>query len=103
VIRVKGITHRKNPIWHTIIPGREVHNAVALMAEASIYRSISTQVPGKDIILIPEARSHELNPVTDRGLICKIGFDATAPCPRPEEFERFKVREVDMENYDIEQ
>jgi hypothetical protein len=41
--------------------------------------------------------------VTDEGLICKIGFDATAPCPRPEEFERFKVREVDMENYDIEQ
>ncbi len=172
VIRVKGITHRKNPIWHTIIPGREVHNAVGLMAEASIYRSISAQVPGvkdivltyggcgfyhavvqieknnegvqknaimstfsafpplkqvtvvdddvnirdpqdvewamatrfrpdRDIILIPEARSHELNPVTDDGIICKIGFDATAPFPRPEKFERFKVLEIDIKNYDI--
>lgn len=174
VIRVKGVTRRKNPIWHTIIPGREVYNAVGLMAEASIFRSISNQVPvvkdvvltyggcgfyhavvqvekniegiqrnvilatfasfpplkqvvvvdsdvnirdpqdvewalatrfrpDRDIILIPDARGHELNPVTNDGIGCKIGFDATAPYPRPVNFNRFKVREVDIDDYEIEQ
>lgn len=174
VIKVKGVTRRKEPIWHTIIPGREVHNAVGLMAEASIFRAISGQVPGvkdvvltyggcgfyhavvqlekslegiqrnallatfasfaplkqvtvvdsdvnirdphdvewamatrfrpdRDILLIPEARGHELNPVTESGIGCKIGFDATAPYPRPAKFERFKVREIDIDKYEIEQ
>ena len=174
VIKVKGVTRRKNPIWHTIIPGREVYNAVGLMAEASIFRSVSGQVPAvkdvlltyggcgfyhavvqieknlegtqrnavlatfaafpplkqvvivdadvnirdphdvewalatrfradRDILLIPEARGHELNPISDDGLVCKIGLDATAPYPRPKKFERFKVREVDIADYDIEQ
>lgn len=174
VIRVKGVTRRKNPIWHTIIPGREVYNAVGLMAEASIFRSISNQVsvvkdvvltyggcgyyhavvqvekniegiqrnvilatfasfpplkqaivvdsdvnirdpqdvewalatrfrPDRDIILIPDARGHELNPVTNDGIGCKIGFDATAPYPRPVNFNRFKVREVNIDDYEIEQ
>jgi 2,5-furandicarboxylate decarboxylase 1 len=174
VIRVKGVTRRKNPIWHTIIPGREVYNAVGLMAEASIFSSVSGLVPAvrdvvltyggcgfyhaviqvekklegiqrnaimatfaafpplkqvtvvdsdvnirdpqdvewalatrfrpdRDIILVPEARGHELNPVTDGGLVCKMGVDATAPFPRPEKFERFKVLETDLKNYRIEQ
>jgi 2,5-furandicarboxylate decarboxylase 1 len=174
VIKVKGVTHRKSPMWHTIFPGREVYNAVGLMAEASIFRAVSAQVPvvkdvlltyggcgfyhaviqvekniegiqrnailatfaafpplkqvtvvdtdvnirepqdvewamatrfrpDRDIILIPEARGHELNPVTDEGLVCKVGFDATAPYPRPRKFKRIQVREVDLKDYDIEQ
>lgn len=59
--------------------------------------------PDRDILLIPDARGHELNPVTDAGIGCKIGFDATAPYPRPEKFDRFKVREIDLDSYDIEQ
>lgn len=173
VIKVKGITRRKNPIWHTIIPGREVHNAVGLMAEASIFRFVSGQVPAvkdvvltyggcgfyhavvqiekniegiqrnailaafaafpslkqvtivdcdvnirdpqdvewalatrfrpdRDILLIPAARGHELNPVTDAGIGCKIGLDATAPHPRPEKFERFKTQTIDINDYEIE-
>lgn len=173
VVRITGMTRRREPLWHTIIPGREVHNAVGLMAEASIFRQVSRQVPGvkavsltyggcgfyhavvqirktleglqcnailatfaafpplkqvtvveedvdiydpvdvewavatrlrpdRDVILIPGARGHELNPVTDGGLGCKIGLDATAPHPRPPQFERFRVRAVDLEDYDIE-
>lgn len=173
VIRVKGVTRRKHPIWHTIIPGREVYNAVGLMAEASIFRSVSSQVPvvrdvvltyggcgfyhavvqveknlegiqrnamlatlaafpplkqvivvdsdvnirdpqdlewalatrfrpDRDILLVPEARGHELNPVTDAGIGCKMGLDATAPYPRPTKFERFQVRAIDLEDYEIE-
>jgi 2,5-furandicarboxylate decarboxylase 1 len=173
VIRVKGVTRRRRPIWHTIIPGREVYNAVGLMAEASIFRAVSAQVPAvkdvvltyggcgfyhaviqvdkqmegiqrnailatlaafpplkqvtavdvdvdirnpqdvewamatrfradRDILLVPEARGHELNPVTDAGIVCKMGLDATAPFPRPEKFERLKVLEVDLKSYRIE-
>lgn len=174
VVRVKGVTRRTRPIWHTIITGREVYNAVGLMAEASIFAAVSSQVPGikgvflsyggcgfyhavvqmqkvmeglqrnailstfaafpplkqvtvveedvniydpqdvewaiatrlrpdKDIILIPEARGHELNPVTDGGIGCKMGLDATAPYPRPPQFERVKVQAVNLANYEIEQ
>lgn len=173
VIRVKAVTRRKRPIWHTIIPGREVYNAVGLMAEASIFRAVSAQVPAvkdvvltyggcgfyhaviqvdkqlegvqrnailatfaafpplkqvtavdadvdirnpqdvewalatrfradRDILLVPAARGHELNPVTEGGLVCKLGLDATAPAPRPPKFERLKVLEVDLANYRIE-
>jgi 2,5-furandicarboxylate decarboxylase 1 len=172
VVRVKAITRRKEPIWHTLMPGREVHNAVGLMAEASIFRLVSRQVPGvkgvfltyggcgfyhavvqlekrlegvqrnailatlaafpplkqvtvvdddvniydpqdvewalatrfrpdRDVILVPDARGHELNPVTENGLGCKIGLDATAPFPRPWSFERVRVKEVDLGAYDI--
>ena len=173
VLRVRRITRRKDPLWHTIIPGREVHNAVGLMAEASIYRQVTRQVPGvlavfltyggcgfyhavvqmrkriegvqrnailstfaafpplkqvtvvdedvnlydpqdvewalatrfrpdRDILLIPDARGHELNPVTENGLGCKIGLDATAPFPRPTSFERVRLREVELGAYEIE-
>ena len=172
VIRVKGVTRKKDPIWHTIITGLEVSNSVAMMAEASVFKSISASVPGikdvyltnggcgfyhaivqieksiegigrnvilatmtafpplkqvtvvdsdvnirdpqdvewamamrfrpeADIILIPEARGHELCAVTDFGLGCKIGFDATAPYPRPEKHERFQMLEIDIDDYEI--
>lgn len=45
VIRVKAVTHRAKPIFHTIIPGIEVYNAVGLMAEAAIYGRVSREVP----------------------------------------------------------
>lgn len=172
VARVTGITRRKQPLWHTIIPGQEVYNAVGLVAEASIFRLVSRQIPGligvrlsyggcgfyhavvqmqkgaegmqrnailatfgafpslkqvtvvdedvdihdpqdvewamatrfrpdHDIILIPEARGHELNPVTDAGIGCKVGFDATAPTPRPWRFQRLAFQPVDLTDYDI--
>jgi 2,5-furandicarboxylate decarboxylase 1 len=172
VLRVKAITRRRDPIWHVLIPGREVHNAVGLMAEASIFRQLVRQVPGvqgvcliyggcgfyhavvqlektveglgknailaafaafpplkqvtvvdadvdprdptdvewavatrfrpeTDLLLVPGARGHELNPATEGGLGTKIGFDATAPLPPSRRFERFQVQPVDLSAYDI--
>ncbi|MHB8763491.1 MAG: UbiD family decarboxylase [Deferrisomatales bacterium] len=172
VVRVTGITRRREPVWHTIIPGREVHNAVGLMAEASIFRQVARQVPGvkavaltyggcgfyhavvqlkkeiegmqrnailsvfaafpplkqvtavdedvdprdpqevewavatrlrpdRDILLIPGARGHELNPANEAGIGCKLGLDATVPLPRSPEFERFQVLPVDLARYEI--
>lgn len=174
VARVTGVTRRKDPIWHTITPGQEVYNAVGLVAEASIFRLLSRQIPGvravclsyggcgfyhavvqlektseglqrnailatfgafpplkqvtvvdedvdiydpqdvewaiatrlrpdRDIILIPEARGHELNPVTDEGIGCKIGLDATAPTPRPPQFQRLAFKQVNPADYEIEE
>lgn len=52
VCRVKAVTHRRDPIWHHIIPGREVYNAVGLMAEASIFRTVQRVVPAlKGVVL----------------------------------------------------
>ena len=42
---VKGITMRQNPIWQTILSGKEVYNSVGLLGEAAVYRMVSRQVP----------------------------------------------------------
>ncbi|PDY49535.1 UbiD family decarboxylase [Bacillus toyonensis] len=173
VVNVKAVTRRKQPVFHTIVAGKEVFNAVGLMAETSIYQKVSSMIPdvldvhlshggcgfyhanvqikkssegvqmnaimatfaafpplrrvtvvdedvdiynpedmewalatrhdpASDMILIPDARGHELNPITDEGLGTKIGIDATAPYPRNWEFERLDIQDVDLEKYEIE-
>lgn len=172
VVQVTAITRRTHPIFHTIIPGREVYNAVGLMAEASIFRNVSLLVPSvqavfltyggcgfyhaviqikknnegvqknailaafasfpslkrvtvvdedvniydpvdvewalatrhdpvKDVIIIPEAIGHELNPMTLGGTVNKIGIDATAPYPRPQKFHRIQLQQIDLDKYEI--
>jgi 2,5-furandicarboxylate decarboxylase 1 len=46
VVRVKKITRRRNPIWQTILSGKEVFNSVGLVGEAAVYRLVSQQVRG---------------------------------------------------------
>lgn len=46
VVEVKAITMQKEPIIQTLLPGKEVWNSVGLMAEASIFQTISRQLPG---------------------------------------------------------
>jgi 2,5-furandicarboxylate decarboxylase 1 len=172
VVHVKAVTRRKKPIYHTIIPGREVYNAVGLMAEASIYQQISKRVPHVqavfltyggcgfyhavvqldkksedepkqviqatfdsfpslrrvtvvdtdvnlydpidvewaiatrhdpilDMIVIPDATGHELNPMTMEQRTNKIGIDATAPYPRSRKFHRIQLMPVDLSEYEI--
>lgn len=172
VIQVKAVTRRENPIFHAIMPGREVYNAVGLMAEASIFGHVSCKVPDvkgvfltyggcgfyhavvqieksregvqkeaiqstfsafpslrrvtvvdedvniydpldvewaiatrhdpeKGVVLIPNARGHELNPMTVNGVGTKVGIDATAPYPRPRKFQRVGLQDVNIHNYEI--
>lgn len=172
VVNVKSISHRKSPVFQTLLPGKEVFNSVGLMGEANVFHLVSRQVPGitgvhlshggcgfyhavvqikkvyegtqrnailatfaafpplkqvivvdddvdiydsedvewalctrfdpeTDIVLVNKAFGHELNPVTQNGLTAKIGFDATAPHPRPKEYERVKFQTVDIEKYRI--
>jgi len=46
VVKVKAITHRKNPIFHTLLGGKEVYNAVGLTGEAKVFGTVSQAVPG---------------------------------------------------------
>lgn len=46
VVQVKSISHRRKPIFQTLLPGKEVYNSVGLMGEANIYNLVSRQVPG---------------------------------------------------------
>lgn len=153
VARVLRVTRRKRPLWHTIYPGKETSNSMAIMREAFVYREVKRQVPElmavhfthggcgafhaivqlpaqqpagaaknailstfaaynglkmviavnedidpldpedvewalavrfrpeQDLILIPNARGHFMNPATRDGLGAKIGIDATISEP----------------------
>lgn len=44
VMKVKAITRRGKPVFHTILSGQEVWNAVGLTAEAAIFRGVKTTI-----------------------------------------------------------
>lgn len=46
VVNVKSISHRKAPIFQTLLPGKEVFNSVGLMGEANVFNLVSRQVLG---------------------------------------------------------
>jgi 2,5-furandicarboxylate decarboxylase 1 len=46
VVRVKAIHRRREPIFQTIISGREVFNSVGLLGEANVLGLLQRQVPG---------------------------------------------------------
>lgn len=46
VVHLKAATRRAKPIIHALLPGIEVYNCVGLTAEATIFNTISKQVPG---------------------------------------------------------
>jgi len=45
VMKVKAVTHRKNPVFHTLLSGQEVWNAVGFTAEAKIFATVKEKVP----------------------------------------------------------
>lgn len=45
VMRVLAITHRKNPIFHSLLSGQEVWNAVGFTAEAKIFATVKKKIP----------------------------------------------------------
>ena len=46
VVEVTAITHRENPVMHTLLPGKEVWNSVGTTGEGDILAKISSQIPG---------------------------------------------------------
>jgi 2,5-furandicarboxylate decarboxylase 1 len=50
VVHVKRIHRRKQPVFQTILSGKEVWNSVGLLGEANVLTLVSRQVPGvKDV------------------------------------------------------
>jgi 2,5-furandicarboxylate decarboxylase 1 len=45
VMRVLAITHRKKPVFHTLLSGQEVWNAVGFTAEAKIFATVRKKIP----------------------------------------------------------
>ncbi len=159
VVEVSAITCREDPLFHTLLPGKEVFNSVGLTGEANVCALVQSQVPevknvyfphggcgfyqaviqlekrtegsqknaimaafaafpslrvvtavdedvdiydpedvdwavstrfdpDRDLIIVRDARSHELNPMSRDGIGSKMGIDATAPFPRPQHFKR---------------
>ena len=53
VMRVKAITHQKNPIFHSVLSGQEVWNAVGFTAEAKIFVTVNRTVPDLKAVYLP--------------------------------------------------
>ncbi len=50
VVHVRAVHHRANPVFQTILCGKEVWNSAGVLGEASVLGSVSKQVPGiKDV------------------------------------------------------
>lgn len=45
VVRVLALTRRERPVFHSLLPGKEVWNAVGFTAEAKIFSMVSQKVP----------------------------------------------------------
>jgi 2,5-furandicarboxylate decarboxylase 1 len=55
----------------------------------------------KDVIFM-DGIGHRLNPSVDDDKWTRMGIDATVPLPREEKFVRATVKQVNLEDYDIE-
>ena len=53
VMQVKAISHRKQPVLHTVLSGPEVWNTVGLTAEAAIYRALKARHPEVTAVFLP--------------------------------------------------
>lgn len=53
VMRVKAITHRKSPVFHTVLSGKEVWNAVGFTAEAAIFAAVRAKIPEVTAVHLP--------------------------------------------------
>ncbi|MDR1709843.1 MAG: UbiD family decarboxylase, partial [Candidatus Accumulibacter sp.] len=58
VVRVKAITHCRNPVISTLLPGKEVWTSVGLGVEANIFQTVSKQVKGLKKVYMTHGGSH---------------------------------------------
>lgn len=53
VMRVKAITRRRAPVFHTVLSGQEVWNAVGFTAEAAIFAALKARLPEVRAVYLP--------------------------------------------------
>ena len=54
-----------------------------------------------DLLLIPDAIGHRLNPMVEDDKWTRLGIDATVPLPIPDKFIRASMENVDLSDYEI--
>jgi 2,5-furandicarboxylate decarboxylase 1 len=52
-MKVKKITRRRKPVFHTVLSGQEVWNAVGFTAEAAIFRTVQAKIPQLKAVYLP--------------------------------------------------
>lgn len=55
----------------------------------------------RDVVTLPEAVGHRLNPMVERDRWVRMGFDATVPLPREKKYERAAMLDVKLSDYEI--
>lgn len=53
VMKVRKITRRREPVFHTVLSGQEVWNAVGFSAEAAIFRAVHASIPEVKAVFLP--------------------------------------------------
>jgi 2,5-furandicarboxylate decarboxylase 1 len=171
VMEVTAMTRREQPVFHSILSGREVGNAYGLIAGAGAFDKIHSLVPEvtavhfadgsvpyhlvvrmnkthegsqrnaimetfasvawaktvtvvdedvdiynptdvdwavqtrcryeSDLLLIPDATGHRLNPIVEDDKWTRLGIDATVPLPRQDKFTRAAMDDVDLSVHEI--
>lgn len=80
-----------------------VNSDVDIYDPADVEFAMATRMdPARDIVVIPDAFGHELNPVVKGNVAAKVGFDCTCPVPRTAEYTRLSFMPVDIDKYVIE-
>ncbi len=172
-VKVIRVNHRKKPIFHSLLSGKEVFNSVGLLGEANLLNLLRKQIPGvqdvyfshggcgfyhaivqisqvragwgmqaimaafagfaplkmvtvvdddvdirnasdvewamatrldgkKGILQVENVFGHGLNPTFNGYIGTKIGFDATRPFPFTPQYNRAKVKKVDITKLKVE-
>jgi len=79
-----------------------VNSDVDIYNPADVEFAMATRMdPVTDIVIIPGAFGHELNPVVKGNVGAKVGFDCTCPVPRSSEYTRLSFKNVDIGKYEI--
>ena len=52
-MKVNAITRRARPVFHTLLSGREVWNAVGFTAEAAIFHAVHARIPQVKAVHLP--------------------------------------------------
>lgn len=76
-----------------------VNSDVDIFDSEDVERAKVTRCdPAKDIVIIPGAFGHELNPIVVDGMAAKIGFDCTCTLPRNPKYTKVSFQEVSLDN-----
>lgn len=79
-----------------------VNSDVNIYDAEDVERALVTRCdPARDIVIIPGAFGHELNPVVHDNMAAKMGFDCTYPVPKPAAYNRVSFLDVDLSRYEI--